>query len=161
VSCLSSWRILSFLKLFKICINTNRGYGFIEYDATQAAQDAIASMNLFDLGGQFLRVGKAVTPPEGLYPLPILTQLPTASALAAANITAQIQAQVSESAPAAVSTAYSQSSSSSSKQISNGPVQVPPSLHSSNSYSALAASKYFHINEIEKTEIQKSNLYSV
>ena len=45
----------------------NRGYGFIEYETTQAAQDAIASMNLFDLGGQLLRVGKAVTPPEGIY----------------------------------------------------------------------------------------------
>jgi hypothetical protein len=44
----------------------NRGYGFIEYETTQAAQDAIASMNLFDLGGQLLRVGKAVTPPEGI-----------------------------------------------------------------------------------------------
>ena len=30
-----------------------RGYGFIEYESTQAAQDAIASMNLFDLGGLF------------------------------------------------------------------------------------------------------------
>lgn len=35
-----------------------RGYGFIEYDTPQAAQDAVSSMNLFDLGGQFLRVGR-------------------------------------------------------------------------------------------------------
>ena len=35
-----------------------RGYGFIEYETGQASQDAVASMNLFDLGGQFLRVGK-------------------------------------------------------------------------------------------------------
>ena len=35
-----------------------RGYGFIEYDKMQSAQDAIASMNLFDLGGQYLRVGR-------------------------------------------------------------------------------------------------------
>ncbi|CAF5129406.1 unnamed protein product, partial [Rotaria socialis] len=55
-----------------MCIS--RGYGFIEYETVQAAQDAISSMNLFDLGGQFLRVGKAITPPEGL-----LTTTPTAA----------------------------------------------------------------------------------
>ena len=38
-----------------------REYGFIEYDSSQAAQDAVASMNLFDLGGQYLRVGKVIT----------------------------------------------------------------------------------------------------
>jgi len=42
----------------------HRGYGFIEYETTQSAHDAIASMNLFDLGGQHLRVGRAVTPPN-------------------------------------------------------------------------------------------------
>ena len=36
----------------------SRGYGFIEYDSTQAAADAVTSMNLFDLGGQYLRVGR-------------------------------------------------------------------------------------------------------
>jgi hypothetical protein len=30
----------------------------------QAAVDAISSMNLFDLGGQYLRVGRAITPPD-------------------------------------------------------------------------------------------------
>ena len=35
-----------------------RGYGFIEYDSSQAASDAVSSMNLFDLGGQYLRVGR-------------------------------------------------------------------------------------------------------
>lgn len=29
--------------------------------------DAIASMNMFDLGGQYLRVGKAITPPNTHY----------------------------------------------------------------------------------------------
>ena len=42
----------------------HKGFGFIEYTTMNAAQDALASMNLFDLGGQFLRVGKAVTPPD-------------------------------------------------------------------------------------------------
>ena len=36
----------------------HKGYGFVEYDTHQSANDAIASMNLFDLGGQYLRVGR-------------------------------------------------------------------------------------------------------
>ena len=39
----------------------HRGYAFIEYETMQSAQDAIASMNLFDLGGQYLRVGRVST----------------------------------------------------------------------------------------------------
>ncbi|CAF0785665.1 unnamed protein product [Adineta steineri] len=72
----------------------HKGYGFIEYDTAQASQDAINSMNLFDLGGQFLRVGRAITPPEGLFASaqPVASQMPSASALAAATITAQLQA---------------------------------------------------------------------
>lgn len=35
---------------------------------SQAAQDAINAMNMFDLGGQLLRVGKAITPPETVTP---------------------------------------------------------------------------------------------
>lgn len=34
----------------------HRGWGFINYANHKSSQDAIASMNLFDLGGQFLRV---------------------------------------------------------------------------------------------------------
>lgn len=44
----------------------HKGYGFIEYETQQAALEAIASMNLFDLGGQYLRVGRAITPPNAL-----------------------------------------------------------------------------------------------
>lgn len=33
----------------------HKGYGFIEYETLQSALEAIASMNLFDLGGQYLR----------------------------------------------------------------------------------------------------------
>lgn len=66
----------------------HRGWGFIDYDNHKSAQDAIASMNLFDLGGQFLRVGRALTPPLPLYPPnagPILpgTNLAAQSSLAA------------------------------------------------------------------------------
>uniref|UniRef100_A0A667WLD4 RRM domain-containing protein n=1 Tax=Myripristis murdjan TaxID=586833 RepID=A0A667WLD4_9TELE len=72
----------------------HKGYGFIEYDKAQSAQDAVSSMNLFDLGGQYLRVGKAVTPP-----MPLLTPaapggLPPAAAVAAAAATAKIATQV-------------------------------------------------------------------
>ncbi|XP_076023811.1 poly(U)-binding-splicing factor PUF60a isoform X1 [Genypterus blacodes] len=71
----------------------HKSYGFIEYDKAQSAQDAVASMNQFDLGGQYLRVGKAVTPP-----MPLLTPaapggLPAAAAVAAAVATARITAQ--------------------------------------------------------------------
>lgn len=71
----------------------------VEYDKAQSALDAVASMNLFDLGGQYLRVGKAVTPP-----VPLLTPtapggLPAAAAVAAAAASAKITAQVSHQAP--------------------------------------------------------------
>ena len=54
--------------------------------------EAVESMNMFDLGGQFLRVGKGLTPPWAqVYGVPTeATNLPTASALAAASITAKI-----------------------------------------------------------------------
>lgn len=70
-----------------------------EYDKAQSSQDAVSSMNLFDLGGQYLRVGKAVTPP-----MPLLTPttpggLPPAAAVAAAAATAKITAQVSPFSP--------------------------------------------------------------
>uniref|UniRef100_A0A671Z4C1 Poly(U) binding splicing factor 60 n=1 Tax=Sparus aurata TaxID=8175 RepID=A0A671Z4C1_SPAAU len=73
----------------------HKSYGFIEYEKAQSSQDAVASMNLFDLGGQYLRVGKAVTPP-----VPLLTPtapggLPAAAAVAAAAAAAKITAQVS------------------------------------------------------------------
>ena len=51
-------------------------------------------MNLFDLGGQYLRVGRAITPPDsrgntGMSNTP--TAMPSASAVAAAAATAKIQ----------------------------------------------------------------------
>lgn len=52
-------------------------------------------MNLFDLGGQYLRVGKAVTPPIPLLtPAPPPGGLPAAAAMAAATASAKITAQV-------------------------------------------------------------------
>ncbi|XP_070774350.1 poly(U)-binding-splicing factor PUF60a [Enoplosus armatus] len=68
----------------------HKGYGFIEYEKAQSSQDAVASMNLFDLGGQYLQVGKAVTPP-----VPLLTPTTPGGlpAAAAATATAKITAQ--------------------------------------------------------------------
>lgn len=73
---------------------THRGYGYIEYDNPKSVNDAVASMNLFDLGGQYLRVGKAITPPQAqafVVPTAVMN-MPTAAAVAAASVTAQIQA---------------------------------------------------------------------
>lgn len=68
-----------------------------EYDRAQSALDAVSSMNLFDLGGQYLRVGKAVTPPIPLFtPTATGGLLPPAAAMAAA---AKINAQVAQEAP--------------------------------------------------------------
>merc|ERR1712029_471271 len=72
------------------------GYGFLEYETLLSCQDAISSMNQFDLGGQFLRVGRAITPPDcrntGSHPPSQTAAHPSASALAAAAVTARIQA---------------------------------------------------------------------
>ncbi|BFY98530.1 hypothetical protein BsWGS_01569 [Bradybaena similaris] len=71
----------------------HKGYGFIEYETLQAALDAVASMNLFDLGGQYLRVGRAITPPDTAFaPSVPPSAMPTASAVAAAAITAKLTA---------------------------------------------------------------------
>uniref|UniRef100_A0A1X7T895 RRM domain-containing protein n=1 Tax=Amphimedon queenslandica TaxID=400682 RepID=A0A1X7T895_AMPQE len=62
----------------------HRGWGFIDYENHKSAADAISSMNLFDLGGQFLRVGRALTPPLPLFPpnaAPVLPSLLTSAAL--------------------------------------------------------------------------------
>ncbi|XP_076807607.1 poly(U)-binding-splicing factor PUF60-like isoform X2 [Clavelina lepadiformis] len=76
----------------------HRGYAFIEYDNYQSTVDAISSMNMFDLGGQYLRVGKAITPPNThleMYATPsnAATSLPAAAAVAAAAVTSKIMAQ--------------------------------------------------------------------
>ena len=70
----------------------HKGYGFIEYETGQAAQDAVSSMNLFDLAGQYLRVGKCVTPPNATQAPPCPSSMPTAAAVAAAAVTAKITA---------------------------------------------------------------------
>ncbi|XP_062509427.1 poly(U)-binding-splicing factor PUF60-like isoform X2 [Corticium candelabrum] len=90
--------------------NRHRGYGYVEYDNRQSKLDAIASMNLFELGGQYLRVGKGLTPPlpfpgtpgainpfVAVAPPSAPTTLPPAAAAAAAAVTAKIaQTELSE-----------------------------------------------------------------
>lgn len=81
----------------KLAMNANippkhKGYGFIEYELAQSAQEAISSMNLFDLGGQYLRVGRAITPPNTIIVSNPNQMMPTAAAIAAAAATAKIQA---------------------------------------------------------------------
>nr|XP_054766468.1 poly(U)-binding-splicing factor PUF60-like isoform X1 [Lytechinus pictus] len=81
----------------------HKGHGLIEYENMQSASDAISSMNLFDLGGQFLRVGRAITP-STMTAIPAVltgTGLPPAAAVAAAAATAKIQALDAVTAPAA------------------------------------------------------------
>uniref|UniRef100_A0A1I8FVK8 Poly(U)-binding-splicing factor PUF60 n=1 Tax=Macrostomum lignano TaxID=282301 RepID=A0A1I8FVK8_9PLAT len=39
------------------------GFGFIEYSTPESAIEAISAMHGFDLGGQLLKVGRAITPP--------------------------------------------------------------------------------------------------
>ncbi|XP_063963222.1 poly(U)-binding-splicing factor PUF60-like isoform X8 [Lytechinus pictus] len=58
----------------------HKGHGLIEYENMQSASDAISSMNLFDLGGQFLRVGRAldaVTAPAAAAALSMVSGAPT------------------------------------------------------------------------------------
>ncbi|VDQ05147.1 unnamed protein product [Trichobilharzia regenti] len=46
----------------------HRGFGYIDFESEEAAIAAVSSMNCFDLAGQQLRVGRAITP-KGV-PLP-------------------------------------------------------------------------------------------
>ena len=65
--------------------HSHKGYGFIEYATMQSTIEAIASMNLFDLGGQLLRVGRSITPPNALVGPTQNSSMPTAAAVAAAG----------------------------------------------------------------------------
>ncbi|XP_038045466.1 poly(U)-binding-splicing factor PUF60-like isoform X2 [Patiria miniata] len=99
-------KILSCALPLDSATSKHKGYAFIEYETMQSAQDAIASMNLFDLGGQYLRVGRSITPPLTHIPTPT-TQggLPPAAAVAAAAATAKIQALDAVAAPSAAAAA--------------------------------------------------------
>ncbi|CAH8495900.1 unnamed protein product [Heterobilharzia americana] len=83
------------------CPGRHRGFGYIDFESEEAAIAAVSSMNCFDLAGQQLRVGRAITP-KGV-PLPFelnankgLTSVSTnpistsAVAFAAASISAKV-----------------------------------------------------------------------
>lgn len=72
-----------------IRLNFHRGFGYIEFDSEEAASAAVMSMNRFDLGGQLLRVIKAISPPDGITTNTV-TYLPPAAAVAAASVTAKL-----------------------------------------------------------------------
>lgn len=42
----------------------HRGFCYLEYSEVSVADEAVRSMNLFDLGGQFLRVGRCCSPSD-------------------------------------------------------------------------------------------------
>ncbi|XP_074640317.1 poly(U)-binding-splicing factor PUF60-like [Tubulanus polymorphus] len=102
----------------------HKGYGFIEYGSSQSAQDAVSSMNLFDLGGQFLRVGKCITPPNAGQAPSGPGSMPTAAAVAAAAVTAKITAMDLTNIPGPPGVAIPSLSSS----ASNSPVLPPPGV---------------------------------
>ncbi len=114
----------------------HKGFGFIEYQTTQAAQDAIANMNLFDLGGQYLRVGRAITPPDAptAPPSAVPQVMPTAAAVAAAAATAKIQAMDAVATNLGISNlaaAAQQQTNASSSSATSAPAAVTPSSKSS------------------------------
>jgi len=121
----------------------HKGYGFIDYETDQACLDAIAAMNLFDLGGQFLRVGRAITPPNCIdaiggpaVAVPPPVSMPTAAAVAAAAATAKIQAMEA----AGLSSTQQQHNGSSSVIPSVSSLQTSPALLSNSIGSVSPAS---------------------
>lgn len=102
---------------------SHRGFGYIEFNNAAAMNEAIAGMNMFDLGGQFLRVGRCITPPEALTYLSPQTQtaLPTAAAQAAAAVTAKVMAAEATGA----GKANQGSGSNSPRPMSPAPVGSP------------------------------------
>ncbi|CAJ0585081.1 unnamed protein product, partial [Mesorhabditis spiculigera] len=79
----------------------HRGFGYIEFNNYASMNEAIAGMNMFDLGGQLLRVGRCVTPPEALsYIVPASSSaMPQSAALALAAVTAKVQAMAATQVP--------------------------------------------------------------
>ncbi|KJH53759.1 poly-U binding splicing factor, half-pint family [Dictyocaulus viviparus] len=104
---------------------SHRGFGYIEFNNAAAMNEAIAGMNMFDLGGQFLRVGRCITPPEALTYLSPQTQtaLPTAAAQAAAAVTAKVMA-----AEASGGGKTSQASGSNSPRPMSPASVIPPAI---------------------------------
>uniref|UniRef100_A0AC35UH42 Poly(U)-binding-splicing factor PUF60 n=1 Tax=Rhabditophanes sp. KR3021 TaxID=114890 RepID=A0AC35UH42_9BILA len=101
----------------------HRGFGYLEFESASAAAEAIVGMNLFDLGGMPLRVGKCITPPDALtYVIPSSqSNLPAGTAMAAASVTAAIKEK--EHVNRTAGTSPKSSNNSSSRENS-----LPPSV---------------------------------
>ncbi|CAI4223263.1 unnamed protein product [Auanema sp. JU1783] len=119
---------------------THRGFGYIEFNNAAAMNEAIAGMNMFDLGGQYLRVGRCITPPEALQYLTPSTQvaIPAAAAVAAAAVTAKVMA--AEAAGSSKSGSPAQDSRSSR---GNSPALALPPARNSPAYSETATPPHF------------------
>ncbi|XP_064631553.1 poly(U)-binding-splicing factor PUF60-like isoform X2 [Lineus longissimus] len=117
----------------------HKGYGFIEYDTPQASLDAVSSMNLFDLGGQYLRVGKCITPPNAGQAPSGPGSMPTAAAVAAAAVTAKITAMDAVANVGSSNETVKMPSKSSSPVIPPPPPPVPVATKSATSSPKLGA----------------------
>jgi hypothetical protein len=55
--------------VFKGCFikKVLRGFGYIDFKTNLSVKEAVEGMNGFDLGGQYLKVGRCVTPPDALH----------------------------------------------------------------------------------------------
>ncbi|VUZ50127.1 unnamed protein product [Hymenolepis diminuta] len=70
--------------------SSHRGFGYVEFDSEESAVAAVVGMNRFDLGGQLLRVTKAISPPDGINTNSLVSHLPPATAVAAASVAAKL-----------------------------------------------------------------------
>lgn len=61
------------------CPGRHRGFGYIDFESEEAAITAVSSMNCFDLAGQQLRVGRAITPKGAPLPFEMATTKGTMS----------------------------------------------------------------------------------
>ncbi|CAJ0960920.1 unnamed protein product, partial [Mesorhabditis belari] len=116
----------------------HRGFGYIEFNNATSMTEAVAGMNMFDLGGQFLRVGRCVTPPEALnYIVPAApSALPQSTAMALAAATAKVQA---------LEATQGSSSPSGSSQMNPFNSSTPPGGYSATSYYSPLPEKYLYL----------------
>ncbi|KAM7344922.1 poly(U)-binding-splicing factor hfp isoform 3-T3 [Cochliomyia hominivorax] len=142
-------------------LHTHKGYGFIEYANKQAMDEAIASMNLFDLGGQLLRVGRSITPPNALVSPATNSTMPTAAAVAAAAATAKIQALDAVASNAVLGLAAATPSFGisplSSKVVANMPLPTPGnSLHSTISLPSTAGASFISAGMFQTANVNSN-----
>merc|ERR1719354_23102 len=84
-------KISHFDQELDLVTKSHRGFAFIEYEKKQDAEEACKGMNGFDLGGFFLRVGIAITPPSRHYEMRPQASIPPAAALAVAAVANKIK----------------------------------------------------------------------